>query len=159
MKTPRDILLEKHAKAEGRLHEMRRDLAAELGRIAAESKLEEEPWASFATSFLMGWRQLLWSLRGQLAGLGAAWLLILILGLSPGEEGPTLANGSRPRHGVQSAGVLTSTSPQQLLLAAREHRRQLAELLAPSEERKTPETRPEPGRPRSQYQPSTQAVI
>jgi hypothetical protein len=114
MKTPREILLGRHRSAEPALHELRRQVLANLlGNITREIRPMNTPprerWSA--------WEFVL-SLRWHLAGLTAAWLAVAALSFEPSKPpGTTLARSS-------------ASPPRQLLIALREHRRQLLELLA-----------------------------
>ena len=105
MKTPREILFQRHHAAKPRLDAVRRQA---LARLAASSQ-EAESWVAV--------RQILRSLRWHLAGWSAAWGLIALLNLVP--PGPPAPTATR-----QSV-----TPPRQWLMAVRENRRQLSELL------------------------------
>jgi hypothetical protein len=65
MKTPREILLERHQQMEWKLDAVRRRA---LAACAVESQTSAPSW-----------REWLLSLRWQLAGMGAVWLAVLIL--------------------------------------------------------------------------------
>jgi hypothetical protein len=72
MKTPRDILIEKHADLELRLDAIRRHvLQGETG--AASCRRARPAWLETL------WQQLVLPCRRPLAGLGVAWALILVL--------------------------------------------------------------------------------
>ncbi len=143
MKKPREILLGHHASAQRRLDALRRETVDELARLAARASGGQR--SAPLRDAIIGWREFIWSLRGHLAALGTAWVLIAVLG----------ADVSSTPFPVAKAAA----NPQQLLLAAREHRRQLTELLTPAEERVQQRARSEPAQPRSQYQPSAQVLI
>jgi hypothetical protein len=119
MKTLREVLFERHQQAEPGLDAIREQVVAGL----------TSPLRRGGTSALqMGWRQLLWSLRWHLAGLSAAWVIVLLLNMgdTPGQSQAV------PRQG--------SPSPRQLLAALRENQRQLRELISAP----VSETAPEP---------------
>jgi hypothetical protein len=143
MKTPREILLEKHAAAQDKLSALRRNTIEELARVAAECSSEKKAHPIRVPAWML-WREWLWSLRRQLAPLGAAWLLIALLGVDV---------TSAPR------AAIMAVNPRQAMLVAREHQRQLAELLAPTEERLQSRRDNPPPSPRSQCQPSTLILI
>src|SRR5438445_2742038 len=113
MKTPREILLERHLKAEPKLNAIRHNA---LMQLAGERRLKGEMLAKSA------WERLvssLLSLRWHLAALSAAWLAIVLLNIDhPAAPSPVTAKQSIP-------------APRQLLLALRENRRQLLQLLEP----------------------------
>ncbi len=72
-------------------------------------KLPAVPW----------WREVLLPLRWHLAGLSAAWLVVALLNLN---------SSATPTAGVARND---SPSPQQILAALRENRRQITELTEP----------------------------
>jgi len=103
MKTPRDILFEKHRSAQPKLDAIRR--AAVTGT--------NEPVRSRITL-----HDFLRSLRWHLVGMSAIWLLVLILHADTGQA-------------PQMVAAIPSTripSPQVMLASVREHRRVLAEM-------------------------------
>jgi hypothetical protein len=103
VKTPREILLESHRCAEGKLDVIRERLIAR--RSAAEP-------APLGARFI---RELLLPLRWHLAGMSAAWLVFALLNLD--QASPSIvAAGAR------------GSSPRQLLVALAENRRQLIEI-------------------------------
>jgi len=114
MKTPRQILFDRHHSAESKLNEVRQralaSLAADPTQHAAE-KVSSGPMVSL--------RALLLSLRWHLAGMAAVWLAVALLNMDPSSPPPSArAERSNP-------------SPRQLLAALRENRRQLLELIEP----------------------------
>ncbi len=112
MKTPREILFDRHRHAGPALDRLRQDTVAQ---IEAQNRTRAADQPRFAPS----WAALFRSLRWHLAGLSAAWLIIGLLSLaSPHEAGRTVA-----RRGA--------VSPRQLLTALRENRQQLLELIQP----------------------------
>lgn len=125
MKTPREILLRRHRAVEPRLDALREEL---LGRMSA---------AQAATPGL-DWFALLRSFRGHLAGLGAAWLVILAFSLDAGE----VSSAQTSLGNIASSG--------RLMNSVRENRRQILELTASSTaEEEAPVTSLLPG-PRSE---------
>lgn len=114
MKKPRDVLLDRHRWAEPKLDSIRQDVLASLQPASDWEarwwrRNSEAPWS---------FREVLLPIRWHLTGLGAAWVLIILLNLD---------SSAAAQHAGQNA-----PSPRQLLAALREHRRQLAELLKPS---------------------------
>lgn len=63
------------------------------------------------------WRELLLPVRWHLAGMGALWMIVAILNVEPSSTPATTAQRRPP--------------PQQLLMALRENRRQISELIDP----------------------------
>ena len=113
MKTPREVLFTRHRTAQARLDALRQEVLAELpgtSTSAPEPYRADAPWS---------FREFLRPLRWHLSGLSAAWLVVAALNSEPAPaSGPAFAT-----HGA--------TPPRQLLMAFREHRRQLQELLQP----------------------------
>jgi hypothetical protein len=101
VKTPRDILLQHHRNAQPKLDAIRKTVIAK----------ETQP-AETHTSL----REILRSLRWHLAGLSAAWLLVLILH-ADSDRTPMLATAT-PK----------PPAPQVMLASLREHRRLLSEM-------------------------------
>jgi len=85
MKTLREVLLEKHRRVEPKLDAIREQVNAGLAAgntdTPGRSKQMAREWQPDASAFQIGWRQLLWSLRWHLAGLSAAWLVVMALSL------------------------------------------------------------------------------
>ena len=108
MKTPRELLFERHRAAEPKLDTLRQKTVSRLAKAPAVNSRPSAPRSS--------WRDLLLSLRWHLAGLSAAWLIVLVLNIDHSQaSSPVLAKQNIP-------------SPQQLLTALRENRRQVLEL-------------------------------
>jgi hypothetical protein len=107
MKTPRELLLENHRSAASKLDSIRHDVLACLPSASAG---ELRAGRSF-------FRELLLPFHWHLAGLSAAWTVIVLLNLesSPTAEGSVTKNEASPS--------------RQLLTALRENRRQIVELL------------------------------
>jgi len=102
MNTPREILLRQHQAVSPRLDAIRAAVVAGIARAPAAETIS--------------WRDVARSLRWHLAGLGAAWAVVMILNLdhSPG------AVAMIPRDKVPT--------PQQIWSSLRESRRLLLEL-------------------------------
>ena len=112
MKTPRQILFDRHRAAETKLDAVRQKVLASIAP-AATSRCAE---GNHAPGFFPSLRAVLQSLRWHIAGLSAVWALIVLLRVaSDGAPAPTLAQQSAPQ--------------RQLLMALRENRRQLLELI------------------------------
>src|SRR5580658_9319977 len=78
MKTPREILSERHRAVDGRLDALRREVVAEhvLGpRLAVKPRAVAG--AGFSHVALTLWRELVLPCRRIWLGLGAAWLVIV----------------------------------------------------------------------------------
>jgi len=100
MKTPREILLQRHQAVEPKLDAVRRNALAALAR----------------PGLAQSWRTFVFSLRWHLAGMSAVWMAVLLLNLdSP--PGPTAVIA---RDKIPTARVI--------LAALLENRRELLEL-------------------------------
>ena len=142
MKTLREVLLGRHQAAEPKLDAIRKKVVADMARRtsadAAADSGRMEPFGTSSSPF--GWRELLWSLRWHLAGVGVAWVVAALLSI---DHTPT------PALHVTHRGA---PSREQLSAALRENQRQLRELIsAPSMESATAAHEPTPS-PRSQSQ-------
>lgn len=133
MKTPREILLERHKTAEPKLDEIRKTVVASV----CDRRMRNSPAvADRHDSF----REFIFSLRWHLAGMGVAWLLIVLLNLNVGHS-TTLA----------AAMPAAKIPPPQIILASlRENRREVLEMLQPSESRNIRPTKLFPLQPRSE---------
>jgi hypothetical protein len=90
MKTPREILLERHQQANPRLDAIRENIVASECRPENRKSKHETRNASVFT----GWRELLWPSPWAWAGAAAAWVLIFALNFaaSAGPDGASMAN-------------------------------------------------------------------
>jgi hypothetical protein len=142
MKTPREVLFGQHQAAEAKLDAIREKVVAGLGPDAPLRATQIPPAVPRRASTLQaGWRQLWWSLRWHLAGLGVAWLVVIALNI---DHTPAPARGLARQD---------APSPRQLLAALRENQRQLRELIgAPVAEPAPAPQKPMPS-PQSQLQP------
>ncbi len=131
MKTPREILLQKHAAASKQLDEIRAGVISGLPGRA--------PVPGAKPAALPVWAEFFWSLRGHLAALAGAWILIALLNGQTATDRPVLAT---------SQGNVAAAK---LLLLARENRMHVRELLG-AETNATQTAAPAP-RPRSQSEP------
>src|SRR5215510_14569104 len=89
MKTPREILLQRHRDAGARLDDIRkRVLAEELGdRVAAKAADGEKMSNGVAQLALRMWNELFWSCRRAWLVLAAAWVVIIMVN-STGTDDP-----------------------------------------------------------------------
>ena len=106
MKTPREVLLNRHRAAEPKLDAMRRE-------VLATAKKDEPGRPTISL------REFLRSLRWHLAGLSAVWLFIMFLNLDAGRAPSMVA--AIPRAKIPS--------PQIILASLRENRRQISEMM------------------------------
>ncbi|HKW31179.1 MAG TPA: hypothetical protein VJT54_17780 [Verrucomicrobiae bacterium] len=117
MKTPREILLERHQAATPKLDDIRETTVAAV--------CDRRFHSPAVTDRRYNWREFLYSLRWHLAGMSAAWLVIALLSLNAGHA--TSLASAMPRGKIP---------PAQIILASlRENRRELLELIQPVEAR------------------------
>ena len=93
MKTPREILLQRHQTADTQLDEVRREALAQL---QPQTKAHGEPLP--IRVLLKIWFELIWPARRIWAGLATAWVLLLITNanLSGDQPGTATAKNSTP---------------------------------------------------------------
>jgi hypothetical protein len=117
MKTPREILLQRHQAAAPKLDAIRADVVAGLARPSAREEFS--------------WRDVVRSLRWHLAAMSVVWVVVGILNMSGSPD----AVASIPRDKIPT--------PQQLWASLRENRRLLLEYSdAPVVEASAPATPP-----------------
>jgi hypothetical protein len=113
MKTPRDLLIEKHARAEPKLDSLRQRFVTMLPSLTAE------PFPSARKVSLEskapGWREFFLNVRWHLAGLSAAWMLVFLLRISGGAP----ATPAEPQ--------AEQISPRTVIVALKANRRQVLE--------------------------------
>jgi len=145
MKTPREILLERHRSAEAKLDAIRQKVVDEIVEGSGQQGGARVPLAkvlatvsvavkhigkrdacpTFASGTLAPrmsaatLREFLLSVRWHLAGMSAAWAVIALLNMD---------HSQTPE---QIPGKHSTASPRQILTALRENRRQLLELIGP----------------------------
>jgi len=111
MKTPREVLLQRHQSIERKLDHVREHA------IASVVEGREKP-AEVATHRSSPLREFLLPLRWHLAGMTAAWIIVVLLNIDRPSNSPTAQE--------------VSASPRQLLAELRENRRQILELVESS---------------------------
>ena len=142
MKTPREVLFEQHQAAEAKLDAIREQVVAGLaqeGNAGAKRMTPVVPRQALAPG--AAWGQFWWSLRWHLAGLSAAWLVVLALSID---------HTPAPTHRLARQDTQSS---RQLLAVLRENQRQLRELIGAPAAEPALEPRKLPPSPRSQIQP------
>jgi hypothetical protein len=140
MKTPREVLLQRHQSVTPRIDTIRRNVVAEMTAPA-----DREPAPPIAARFL---REFLLPLRWHLAGMSALWLLAALLSIDRSSTPLQNAKANPP-------------SAQVLAASLSENRRQLAEMInSPTEEAAASAPVPQPFIPRrrSAIQPLFVAV-
>ena len=136
MKTPREILFERHRQAEPRLDEVRRQALAKLTTASREKGLRQSRSEGLLKKI---WLELIWPSRRAWAGMAALWLALLA------------ANFGMKATATSSPAVRSARSGE-LVQALEEQRRLLAELL--------PATKPQPAEPpRPGSRPRSQRVV
>lgn len=137
MKSPREILLNRHAGA-------RADLDA-ARRHAIQALLTPEPTPPWTGRVRAVW-QTLWAGRWQLAPLAALWLLVGGLGLATDPQ-PIATAAAAPGHHPQES-LLSALEARRLLLewiepAAEAHAEAHKNTLSPRTERRAPRPMPQ----------------
>ena len=112
MKTLKDLLFERHRSVEPKLDAAREEFLAHLD--SSRAPVGREP-----SGLEHLWRACLLPLRWHLAGIGAAWVAILLL------HGDTFPD--QPRLFAQA----NAPDPQQVLTALLQHRQEILELTQP----------------------------
>ena len=112
MKTPRQILLERHSHAEPKLDLIRQAALASVASEPAPESLAEQ----CSPGLLVSLGTLLRSVRWHLAALSAIWVILVLL-------------NSEPKSAPSPVMARKTASHTQLMAALRENRRQLLELL------------------------------
>jgi hypothetical protein len=113
MKTPREVLLQRHQSIERRLDDVREHVIATVvegkGRAGQDSQRARR--SSPLREFLLPWR---W----HLAGMTAVWIVVAVLNIDRPSSASTTQQAAAP--------------PRQLLTELRENRRQILELVESS---------------------------
>lgn len=109
MKTPREILLDRHRAAETRLDAIRRTVVSDLNNQATK---EQSLDRSFVVAFLRCsktfWRELILPSRRIWAGLAAVWMAIFAINAAQRDASPVV--------NVSAAPVMMSIGEQQRML-------------------------------------------
>lgn len=132
MKTPRDILFQRHQAADVKLDQIRRAVVAQVQPV---SPPRHEPLLFRAPLTL--WRELILPARFTWAGLAAAWALLLIANAGLSDRRPALS-------------AANDTKPAELWQKYQEEKQLLAELSGRVEPKIIAPTPPFAPRPRSQ---------
>jgi len=111
MKTPREVLLQRHQSAERKLDHVREHAIA---TVVEEREKPAQGGVRRSSSLLEFLRPLRW----HLAGMTAAWIVVAVLNIDRPSSSPTTRQAS--------------ASPRQLLAELRENRRQILELVESS---------------------------
>jgi hypothetical protein len=137
MKTPRQILLERHRAAQPKLDALRQRALTHLGSPGLSASVREPDSAGVVASL----RALLRYLRWHLAGLSALWFIVALLNLDSSSV-PAVAVAKK-----------NTPSPRQILKAMREHRRLLFELI------ESPAATPSSSAPPLLWQPRSEVQL
>jgi len=117
MKTPIEILFERHRGATPKLDNIRRTVIAGLAQAQPQHAAGVSPQPDKSPGGPASFLDFVLSIRWHLAGIGAAWTLVALLNLDhSGAPVPDVAKASKPL-------------PGELLTAWRENRRQVLELM------------------------------
>lgn len=92
MKTPREILLNRHQTTEPRLDQIRRDVVADLR--SREAARRETPL--LVAVILKLWRELIVPARMTWTGIAAVWVLIGVIHLTQHDRTTTVARATSP---------------------------------------------------------------
>ena len=130
MKTPREVLLDRHRHAEPKLERMWATVAAVCDR-----RREPREFGAHRAPLQVLWRELIWPSRRIWAGLACAWALIVVVNLANRETETRVAVNAPP----------PSPAEMQALI---EQRRMFAQMIESSHEADKRDTKP-PG-PRSE---------
>ena len=113
MKTPRDILLERHQAAAPKLDAIRREVMI----VAADVNRRKQPIreltfaATLAKAIRLSFLELIWPCRRIWVGLAAVWILILAANVSLHEQSPAII-----RSGPSSEMMMTLKDQQKILV-------------------------------------------
>ena len=124
MKTPREILLERHRAAEPKLDAVRQSVVAAVcdRRISTHQDQARRSQTAATMIWHVFWRELIWPCRHIWAGLATAWVVILAVNFSIQDKSELAAEKSPP------------TTPE-MIMTWRQQERLLAELIGPNEMR------------------------
>jgi hypothetical protein len=119
MKTPRELLRERHQAAVPKLDAIRHEVVNAEFREGRRAAVPKSRVAGTATLPFLLWRELILPSRRIWAGLATVWLLIFAVNLSM-------------RDPSQMAAAKSAPSPQ-MMLTFRQQQRLLTELIGPDE--------------------------
>jgi hypothetical protein len=117
MKTPIEILFDRHRGATPKLDHIRRTVIAGLAQAQPQPAAGESPQPDKFRSGPPSFLDFVLSIRWHLAGISAAWILVALLNLD---------HSPAP---VRNVAKASKPLPGELLTAWRENRRQVLELL------------------------------
>lgn len=142
MKTPRELLLERHAPADAKLDAVRRNAI----RIATSPDLQGVPGRgrtladAVFRALAVPWRELIWPARRTWAGFALAWLVIVMVNLRDADTRAVSQMKMR-------------SSPGEMLMAWQQQQRRLDELVGPLEPPEADRPKSASPQPRSERHP------
>jgi hypothetical protein len=105
MKTPRELILERHQSAEAKLKAIRAEDLAACARSAAEPARQPRPVFDLLAAARSFWQDAFWPWRRAWIGMVAIWVVILAFGLAA-HDTPRTASTSPARPDRQALAVL-----------------------------------------------------
>jgi hypothetical protein len=105
MKTPRELILERHQPAEAKLKAIRAADLAGCARSAAQPSRQRPPAFDFTTAAVRFWQETFWQWRRAWIGMAAIWVFILGFNLG-GHETLRTASTKPPQPDAQVLAVL-----------------------------------------------------
>src|ERR1035437_5417973 len=105
MKTPRELILERHQSAEAKLKAIRAEDLAACARSAGQPSRQRPPAFDLSTAAVRFWQEAVWPWRRAWIGMAAIWLVILAFGLAA-RETPRIASTKPPRPDPEVLAVL-----------------------------------------------------
>ena len=118
MKTPRELILERHQSAEAKLKAIRADALAACARSATDPVRQPSPAFDLVTAVARFWRDTFWPWRRAWVGMAAIWAFILAFSLFTGE-------------GPRNASTRLARPDPQVLVVLQEQKQLLTQLLGP----------------------------
>ena len=119
MKTPRELILERHQSAETKLKAIRAEDLAACTRSAAQASSQRPPAFDFSTAVVRFWQETFWPWRRAWIGMAAIWIFIL---------GFSMAGGEAPR----TASTKPYRPDPEALAVLQEQKHLLTQLLGPA---------------------------
>jgi hypothetical protein len=120
MKTPREVLFERHWAARPKLDAIRREMVAKINHQGTKAQSEKINLASWCFGGLGKiWRELILPSRRIWAGLAAVWVLLLAVNLSQRDH--------------PEAPMAKASTPAEMAASFQEQQELLAQLIGPNE--------------------------
>jgi hypothetical protein len=105
MKTPRELILERHQAAKAKLKAIRADDLAVCARSAAQPSPQRRRAFNLSTAAARFWQETFWPWRRAWTGMAAIWVFILAFTLAS-RETPRAASARPPRPDPEVLAVL-----------------------------------------------------